>query len=135
MDTALARRRELRVHATDAERLLWRVLRMRLLVGLKFRRQHSVGPYIIDFYCADRQLAVELDGGQHFTVEGLDYDRRRTAYLAARGIRVLRFTNVGGKPVSRCALQITQWLSTSQCGLPPPQAASYHYHYAIDNYH
>jgi type I restriction enzyme M protein len=93
MDTALVRRRELRGRATDAERLLWRVLRMRQFVGLKFRRQHSVGHYIVDFYCADRQLAVELDGGQHFTVEGLAYDRRRTAYLAARGIRVLRFTN------------------------------------------
>ena len=93
MDMALARRRALREHATDAERLLWRLLRTRQFFGLKFRRQHSIGPYIVDFYCAVHRLAVELDGGQHFTVEGLAYDRRRTAYLAARGIRVLRFTN------------------------------------------
>ena len=93
MDTALARRRALRGLSTDAERLLWRLLRMRQLLGLKFRRQHPVGHYIVDFYCADRRLAVELDGGQHFTVEGLAYDRRRTAYLAGRGIHVLRFTN------------------------------------------
>jgi very-short-patch-repair endonuclease len=62
-------------------------------MGLKFRRQHPVGPYIIDFYCAELRLAIELDGGQHFTVEGLAYDRRRTGYLAARGVRVFRFTN------------------------------------------
>jgi very-short-patch-repair endonuclease len=93
MDTALARRRALRGFATDAERLLWRLLRMRQFQGLKFRRQHPVGPYIVDFYCADRRLAVELDGGQHFTVEGLAYDRRRTEYLATCGMRILRFTN------------------------------------------
>jgi very-short-patch-repair endonuclease len=66
---------------------------MRQFLGLKFRRQHSLGRYIVDFYCAERRLAVELDGGQHFTVEGQSYDMRRTAYLARRGIRVLRFTN------------------------------------------
>jgi len=93
METALARRRALRERSTDAERFLWRLLRTRQFVGLKFRRQHSVGPYIIDFYCADRRVAVELDGGQHFTLEGQAYDRRRTAYLAMRGIRVVRFTN------------------------------------------
>jgi very-short-patch-repair endonuclease len=69
MEMALARRRALRGRATDAERLLWRLLQARQLLGLKFRRQHPVGPYIVDFYCADRRLAVELDGGQHFTVE------------------------------------------------------------------
>ena len=93
METALARRRALRGRATDAERFLWRLLRTRQFVGLKFRRQHPVGRYILDFYCADRRLAVELDGGQHFTAEGLAYDRRRTAYLAARGVRVVSFTN------------------------------------------
>src|ERR1039458_2331373 len=93
MEMALARRRALRGRATDAERLLWRLLRSRQFLDLKFRRQHPVGPYIVDFYCAHRRLAVELDGGQHFTLEGQAYDRRRTAYLARRGIRVLRFTN------------------------------------------
>ena len=66
---------------------------MRQFRDLKFRRQHPVGPYIVDFYCAIRRLAVELDGGQHFTVEGQAYDRRRTAYLAAQGVAVVRFTN------------------------------------------
>jgi len=93
MDTALARRRALRASSTDAEKLLWRLLRSRQFLSLKFRRQHPVGPYIVDFYCVAHCLAVELDGGQHFTDEGQAYDSRRTAYLARRGIRVLRFTN------------------------------------------
>jgi len=93
MEIALARRRALRGRATDAERLLWRLLRSRQFLGLKFRRQHPVGPYIVDFYCAVRRLAVELDGGQHFTIEGQAYDQQRTDYLAKRGVQVLRFGN------------------------------------------
>jgi adenine-specific DNA-methyltransferase len=93
MDIALARRRELRRAATDAEQVLWRLLRRRQFAGVKFRRQHPVGPCILDFYCAEHGLAVELDGGQHFTDEGQEYDRRRTAYLAMEGVRVLGFTN------------------------------------------
>jgi len=93
MDIALARRRDLRRLATEAERLLWRLLRRRQFAGVKFRRQHPVGPYILDFYSADHGLAVELDGGQHFTDEGRAHDESRTEYLATRGVRVLRFTN------------------------------------------
>ena len=93
MDLALARRRDLRRLATEAERLLWRLLRRRQFAGVKFRRQHPVGPYILDFYSAERRLAVELDGSQHFTVEGQAYDGRRSAFLATRGVRVIRFTN------------------------------------------
>jgi very-short-patch-repair endonuclease len=90
---ALTRRRALRQRATNAEKVLWDLLRARQFVGLKFRRQHSVGPYIVDFYCAASRVAVELDGGQHFTMEGQVYDERRSAYLASHGIRVLRFSN------------------------------------------
>jgi very-short-patch-repair endonuclease len=90
---ALTRRRELRRQATDVEKILWRCLRSRQLLGMKFRRQHSVGPYIVDFFCAEIGLAVEADGGQHFTVEGLLRDERRSEYLAAQGVRVLRFSN------------------------------------------
>jgi very-short-patch-repair endonuclease len=93
MVVALARRRSLRQHATNAEKLLWNRLRARQFFGLKFRRQHPVGPYIVDFYCAVFRVAVELDGGQHFTLEGRAYDEKRTAYLASYGIRVLRFSN------------------------------------------
>jgi very-short-patch-repair endonuclease len=93
MNNRLSRRRELRRNATDAERALWSLLRSRQLSDLKFRRQHSVGPYILDFYCAACKLAVELDGGQHLTPAGEQHDQKRTDYLAARGVRVLRFSN------------------------------------------
>ena len=94
MDISLARRRELRGCGTEAERLLWRLLRGRQFAGVKFRRQHPIGPYIVDFHCVEGRLAVELDGSQHFTTEGAAYDKRRTAFLAKRGIRVVRFTNL-----------------------------------------
>lgn len=69
----------------------WLRLRNRRLVGFKFRRQHPAGPYILDFYCPDRRLAVELDGGQHFMSAARSYDRRRTTFLRRLGVRVLRF--------------------------------------------
>lgn len=95
MDTEFGRerRRELRRRATDAEKLLWRLLRRRGFLGLKFRRQHSAGRYIVDFYCAERKLGVELDGGQHYMPEGQAADRLRDAYLGGRGVHVLRFSN------------------------------------------
>lgn len=85
--------RQLRRDATAAEILLWRHLCGRQVAGCKFRRQHPVPPYVLDFYCGELGLAVELDGGQHYTEEGLAHDRRRTAYLCTKGIRLLRFTN------------------------------------------
>lgn len=84
---------ELRRNATDAENLLWRLLRNRQLANAKFRRQHAVPPYILDFYCNELKLAVELDGGQHNEPAGRAHDDRRTEYLHARGIEVLRFWN------------------------------------------
>ncbi len=88
------RRRHLRQVSTDAERALWRLLRARQLSGAKFRRQHPVGPYILDFYCLHRHLAVELDGSQHYSLEGQAKDAVRTQFLDAMGVRVLRFSNV-----------------------------------------
>ncbi len=87
----LANARELRKNLTDAERLLWSLLRDRRMAGLKFRRQHPVPPYILDFYCDEARLAIELDGGQH--AEQGQYDAARSAFLATQGIRVLRFWN------------------------------------------
>ena len=87
------RRRHLRRVSTDTERLLWHHIRDRQLDGAKFRRQHAIGPYILDFYCPERQLAVELDGGQHLTNVGIEADARRTRELEQCGVRVLRFTN------------------------------------------
>ncbi|MDD2468780.1 MAG: DUF559 domain-containing protein [Desulfobulbus sp.] len=85
--------RRLRQQLTDAERLLWQLLRGRQLAGCKFRRQHPIGNFILDFYCHDKLLAVELDGGQHNDPNQREADERRTAWLAEQGIRVLRFWN------------------------------------------
>ena len=92
--TLLQHCRRLRQESTDAERLLWRLLRNRQLIGVKFRRQHQFGPYILDFYCPERRLAIEVDGGQHAYDGMAARDAARTEYLETRGIRVLRFTNL-----------------------------------------
>jgi len=76
---------------TDAEAMLWKFLRSRRIGGAKFRRQYPLGRYILDFYCVEQQLCVELDGGQHGTA--VAYDERRDAWLNAQGVRVLRFWN------------------------------------------
>ena len=81
--------RGLRRDSTDAERLLWRRLRDRQLGGFKFRRQATLGPYVADFLCVEARLVVEADGGQH-TAEA---DAKRSAFLEAKGLRVLRFWN------------------------------------------
>jgi very-short-patch-repair endonuclease len=87
------RRRYLRKKLTDAEATLWSLLRNRQLEGGKFRRQHSVGKYILDFYCPSEKLAIELDGEHHFTDQGSSHDEKRTNYLTSLKIQVLRFEN------------------------------------------
>jgi very-short-patch-repair endonuclease len=86
-------RQTLRRQQTDAERKLWGVIRDRRLNGHKFYRQYSVGNYILDFYCPEKKLAIELDGGQHDEEEQKRADAIRTAYLNERGIKVIRFWN------------------------------------------
>jgi very-short-patch-repair endonuclease len=86
-------RRNLRNNSTSAEAVLWTYLQKSQLEGRKFRRQHSVGNYILDFYCPSEKLCVELDGAGHFTEEGLLYDTERTEYLNSVGIKVIRFEN------------------------------------------
>ncbi|MCB0219596.1 MAG: endonuclease domain-containing protein [Chrysiogenetes bacterium] len=86
--------RELRHHPTPQERKLWQYLRGRRLGGFRFRRQHPVGPYILDFYCCERRLAVELDSSQHSFPEHGERDSDRSQTLQAEGIRVLRFWNL-----------------------------------------
>jgi len=85
------RARALRRRMTDAERLLWRHLRNRELGGWKFRRQYPVGPFIVDFICVEKNVVIEVDGGQHAENEALDL--QRSAYLNKMGYRVLRFWN------------------------------------------
>ena len=71
-DTTLQRRRALRRNSTRAERLLWGALRTKRLAGLKFRRQHSIGPFIVDLFCKEKMLVIELDGGYHDYVQEKD---------------------------------------------------------------
>ncbi len=85
--------RELRRQQTDEEKELWRALRGRRFAGFKFRRQHTVGDHILDFYCAEAKLAVELDGFQHGLPEGIRRDTAREKFLADQGIETLRFWN------------------------------------------
>ena len=83
--------RELWARETDAEDLLWKSLRGRRLGGLKFRRQHPIGPFVVDFFCVERRLAIELDGEVHD--EQQEHDAEREALLVSAGFRVIRFTN------------------------------------------
>jgi very-short-patch-repair endonuclease len=87
------RRRELRRNQTDAETVFWARVRNKQFFGLKFFRQYSFGPYILDFYCPAKKIAIELDGGQHNLDENKGYDTERTAYLNAHGVEVVRFWN------------------------------------------
>lgn len=84
-------RRELRARETEAERRLWDALRNRRLDGWKFRRQHHLGPYVVDFVCLAARVVVEVDGPVHS--EQQEYDRYRDEYLRALGYTVLRFEN------------------------------------------
>jgi len=86
-------RKELRNHGTSAEAFLWTHLKQKQLEGKKFRRQFSVGHYILDFYCHTEKLCVELDGNDHFTNEQMKYDEIRTKFLNDQGIKVIRFEN------------------------------------------
>ena len=85
--------RELRIKQTDAETLLWHFLRNRDFCGFKFRRQHPVSGYILDFYCNEAKLAIELDRSGHADDERRLYDVERTRVLEGAGIKVLRFWN------------------------------------------
>jgi very-short-patch-repair endonuclease len=85
--------KRLRWELTPAEAVLWEALKERRLGGLKFRCQHPVGPFVLDFYCAERKLVVEVDGGIHDQLEQAEYDAARTAHLGSFGYRVIRVRN------------------------------------------
>lgn len=86
-------RQQLRNSATPAEKALWKLLKGRQLANYKFRRQHSIDNFIVDFYCPYRMLAIELDGQVHYNFSSQENDRERDAYLASKGIKVVRFEN------------------------------------------
>jgi len=85
--------RDARRHPTQAEEKLWEAIRGRRLAGLKFRRQHPYGPFILDAFCVQHQIEIEVDGGIHANPDQIVYDNARTQYLDVHGIWVLRFTN------------------------------------------
>jgi very-short-patch-repair endonuclease len=81
----------LRANMTDAERKLWFHLRNRNFKNLKFRRQVPMRPYVLDFYCLEKNLVIDVDGGHHYQKEQLTYDRRRSTYLKQTGLKILRY--------------------------------------------
>ena len=87
------RARALRHGQTDAEALLWSKLRSRQIGGLKFRRQHPVGPYFADFACIESGLVIELDGGQHGEPDAMALDEKRACHMSGLGFQTLRFWN------------------------------------------
>jgi very-short-patch-repair endonuclease len=90
--TMTARAKNLRSSMTDAEARLWHALRRNQFNGLHFRRQHPVGPFTLDFYCPNLRLAIEVDGGQH-AEQRKRADERRTRWLTAKNITVVRYWN------------------------------------------
>ncbi|CAN5567221.1 hypothetical protein BH10BAC5_BH10BAC5_12940 [soil metagenome] len=87
-------RKDLRVYSTQAEKIMWSNLKNRSFNNLKFRRQHGIGNYIVDLYCAEQNLVIELDGDTHQEVDIKNNDKIRTAFLEGQGLKVLRFTNI-----------------------------------------
>ena len=90
------RRQELRKNLTPSEARLWKYIQMEKL-GKKFRRQFSVGAYVLDFYCPECKLAIELDGTSHDNENTQEYDDERTKFLNALGVKVIRFRNIDVK--------------------------------------
>jgi very-short-patch-repair endonuclease len=91
--TEKEKRRTLRKNMPEPEKLMWTRLRAKQINGYKFRRQYSVGKYIIDFYCPEAKLAIEIDGDSHFTDEQIQHDCMRQKFIETKAIRFLRFTN------------------------------------------
>jgi len=109
--------RVLRRSQTDAERELWFQLRNRRLDGYKFRRQHPIGPFIVDFVCEECRLIVELDGGQHSSQ--VHADNTRTVLLESRGYRVVRFWNNEVLSETQSVLKVI--IDLLKCDLPSPR--------------
>jgi very-short-patch-repair endonuclease len=118
-----AKARALRRSAREAEKVIWSHLRQAQLLGFSFRRQHSVGLFVLDFYCPTARLAIELDGGQHGHSKFMQRDLRRTAWLAAKGIRVIRFWNNDVSSNLEGVLEtIAGELAKSRAGIDPIEA-------------
>ena len=90
----VVKRKTFRRNMTKAEVFLWVQLKNKQILGCKFRRQHSIGSFVVDFYCPKLKLALEVDGESHFTKEAVEDDKRREEYIKSFGIRFLRVTNL-----------------------------------------
>ena len=93
MQEKYIRARKLRNNMTEQEKKLWYYLRKRLINSCRFRRQYPIGNYVVDFVCREKNLIIELDGGQHNEEQAIIYDKERTKYLESRVFRVIRFWN------------------------------------------
>ncbi|MBS0275268.1 MAG: DUF559 domain-containing protein [Proteobacteria bacterium] len=113
--------RSLRENSTKCERQLWSMLRRKQMAMLRFRRQHPIGPYIVDFFCPAMNLVVELDGAQHSEHEAIVYDEARTRWLEAQGYKVLRFWNWDFKENPDGTLDRI-WHAIKESGRPLPEA-------------
>jgi very-short-patch-repair endonuclease len=112
----LAKARELRRPLTPAEQKLWQRLRGKQLYGIKFRRQHPIFRFILDFFCYEHRLVIEIDGDSHSQPDQVLYDQARTEWLQQRGLRVIRFTNREvGTNLDGVLTEIAR-----QCGISPP---------------
>lgn len=112
--------KELRRSSTDAERILWSLLRRKQLAHVRFRRQQTIGPYIVDFYCSLAKLVIELDGSQHSEEKAIAYDEARTKWLKENGYRVLRFANVEFLKNKEGTLEAI-WNAVKNGGSPLPE--------------
>jgi len=118
--------RYLRSNATRYEKILWRRLRNRNFANYKFRRQHPVDCYILDFYCCEARLAIELDGGGHNYIGREIYDEARTKFLASQGIVVLRFWNHQLRENLDNVLEAIWFALEQRCGNnPSPQSSPF----------
>ena len=113
------RGRYLRRNATDCERILWRRLRNRNFANYKFRRQHPIDRYTLDFYCPEAHLAIELDGGGHERMRHQIHDRERTEFLASQEILVLRFWNHQVREELDSVLQAIWFVLEQRCPKNP----------------
>ncbi|WP_151707217.1 endonuclease domain-containing protein [Acinetobacter sp. TUM15064] len=95
----------MRTNATDAEHLMWQLLRAKRFMNLKFRRQHVIAPYIVDFYCHELGLVIELDGSQHGTNDAIEYDAERTKFLEALDLSVVRYWNYDVLSLTKVVLE------------------------------
>ena len=93
-DSTRAKRKNLRKNQTEGEMALWQRLRGKRFLGYKFYRQYGIGDYITDFYCPQQKLVIEIDGSQHYSVEGSTYDEMRDHYMCSLGILTIRLSNL-----------------------------------------